>query len=260
MLTTDRWDAEAEAAAAGELLSFVTELRDALGDPTQVRPWATWAEWAKDRLERWFGPRGLDRLEGAERVAWETTWRVLDRLHHLDAIGRPVTRAEFRATFVAELDITPARQGKVGDGVHVSTLAGSAGIDVDVAIVLGAADGLVPPAPVVDPLIGDHERAAAGLESTDERAASVHRQFLAAVTSTPTALVTVPRGDLRATATRHESRWVADLIAAGSPFGPPTARRRTPTPTAWPTTAFPVSAAEHRVRRCGPRPRRRGRP
>ncbi|MET0326562.1 MAG: PD-(D/E)XK nuclease family protein [Ilumatobacteraceae bacterium] len=244
----DRWDAEADAAAADELLAFVTELREALGDPAQVRSWATWADWAKDRLERWFGPRGLDRLDGAERVAWETTWRVLDRLHHLDAIGKPVTRAEFRATFVAELDITPARHGKVGDGVHVSTLAGSAGLDVDVAIVLGAADGLVPPAPVVDPLIGDHERAVAGLEGTDERAAAVHRQFLAAVTSTRTALVTVPRGDLRATATRHESRWVADVVAAGGPFGPPARRDVLSHAHGLAHTEFPVSAAEHRVR------------
>ena len=74
-------------------------------------------------------------------------------------------------------------------------------------------------------------------------------------------LVTVPRGDLRATATRHESRWVADLVAAGSPFGPPTRRV---------VDSHAHGLAAHRVpglgRRAPPpravdrRPRRRGRP
>ena len=239
-------DAEPTAVAAEELLAFVTELRGVLGDPAEVRPWAEWAQWSKDRLDGWFGPRRLDRLEGAERVAWEQTWRVLDRLHHLDSIGQPVTRAEFRATFVAELEITPGRQGKVGDGVHVSTLAGAAGLDIDLAVVLGAADGLVPPPPVVDPLLGDHERQAAGLEGSDERAAAIHRQFLAAVAATPAAFVTVPRGDLRATAERHPSRWITELVATAPEAV--TARSVDSHAHGLAETVFPVSPAEHRVR------------
>ena len=180
--------------------------------------------------------------------AWEQTWRVLDRLHHLDTIGQPVTRAEFRATFVAELEITPGRQGKVGDGVHVSTLAGAAGLDVDVAVVLGAADGLVPPPPVVDPLLGDHERRVAGLEGSDERAAAVHRQFLAAVAATPAAFVTVPRGDLRATAQRHPSRWITELVAAATGANTVSERSVDSHAHGLAQTVFPVSPAEHRVR------------
>ncbi|MET0146784.1 MAG: PD-(D/E)XK nuclease family protein [Ilumatobacteraceae bacterium] len=241
-----RWDADSEAAAAEELADFVAGLRDALGDPAATRPWAEWATWSEERLDSWFGARRLDRLEGAERAAWEHTSRVLDRLHHLDALGGPVTRAEFRATFVAELEIAPGRLGKVGDGIHVSTLAGAAGIDVDVVVVVGAADGLVPPAPVVDPLIGDAERDAAGLESSDERAAAVHRQFLAAVASTPVAYVTVPRGDLRATAVRHESRWLTALAERA----PGAVARRDVDSHAdgLSRTEFPVSLAEHRLR------------
>ena len=158
--TRDIPEPEAEAEAALELLAFVGDLRKALGDPAVPRPWAAWVAWAKERLEWWFGPGGLDRLEGAEREGWEQTTKVLDRLDHLDSVGAPATRAEFRATFVAELDITPGRRGKVGDGVHVSTIAGAAGLDVDVAVLLGAAEGLVPPRPTVDPLLGDAERAA----------------------------------------------------------------------------------------------------
>ena len=39
----------------------------------------------------------------------------------------------------------PGRVGRVGDGVTVAALAGAVGLDIDVAIVLGAAEGTLPP-------------------------------------------------------------------------------------------------------------------
>ncbi len=167
------------------------------------RRWDEWVSWSHEQLEAWFGAAPLARLSDEEQEAYQRTQRVLDRLRHLDSIGPPVDRAEFRATFVAELDVTPARRGTVGDGVHVGLLAGSRGLDVDLVVVLGAVEGLLPPPPSIDPLLGDDERQAAGLAGSAERAAVAHRQFLAAVTTTGRVLVTVPRGDLRATTEYH---------------------------------------------------------
>jgi ATP-dependent helicase/nuclease subunit B len=229
-----------DADAADDLAAFVAELQGELGDPEGTRRWSEWRKWSLAMLERWFGPGRLDRLDGAEGQAWAETTRVLDRLEHLDRLGPPVTREEFRTTFVAELEVTPGRHGKLGDGVHVSTLAGAAGLDVDTVVVLGAADGLAPPAPVVDPLLGDHERGAAGLAVSDHLTGLVHRQFLAATTATPRALVTVPRGDLRATAVRQPTRWLAALAA--------TARVVDSHAHGLAETTFPVSADEHRLR------------
>jgi hypothetical protein len=230
-------------AEAGEALrAFVTELGEALGDRAAVRRWAEWVDWSYERLERWFGRRAIDRLDDDERPAWEQTQRVLDRLRHLDSIGGPVDRAEFRATFVAELDVTPARHGTVGDGIHIGLQAGAGGLDVDMVAVLGAAEGLLPPPPAVDPLLGDSDRRVSGLTTADERAEMAHRQFLAAVTTTPSALVTVPRGDLRVTTLYHPSRWLADLPAGGP------VRTIDSHAHGLATAVFPVSPAEHRVR------------
>ncbi|MDQ3469945.1 MAG: PD-(D/E)XK nuclease family protein, partial [Actinomycetota bacterium] len=232
-----------DVADAEDLHAFVTELRAALGSPSDTRTWSGWAQWSKEQLDTWFGHR-LDRLDGHERSAWEDTQRVLDRLGHLDTFSAPVDRAEFRATFVAELDVAPARHGTVGDGIHVGTLAGVRGLDVDLVVVLGAADGLLPPPPAVDPLLGDHERQLAGLVTSEERVRIAHRQFLALTTTTPRVVVIVPRGDLRATAAHHPSRWLAPLLVqAGCQL-----RHIDSHAHGVISTEFPVSVAEHRIR------------
>lgn len=239
-------DAEGAAhdvGAATSLLAFVDELRAVLGDPRAVRPWREWVTWTGQQLERWFGAGGLDRLDGHERVAWEQTQRVLDRLGHLDALGGPVTRAEFRATFVAELDTAPARQGTVGDGVHIGSLSGSNGLDVDLTVVIGAADGLLPPPPAIDPLLGDDDRRQAGLVTSDERVRLAHRRFLAAVASSRV-VVTIPRGDLRATAAHQPSRWVVAPLADAGRVATEIASHA----QALAVTEFPVSPSEHRLR------------
>lgn len=233
-----------DVAPAMALLSFVTDLRRTLGPADQSRPWTYWVEWSHARLEQWFGPHGLELLTGDERAAWEQTQRVLDRLGHLDSLGGPVVRSEFRATFAAELDVAPARRGTVGDGIHVGSLVGARGLDVDLVAVVGAADGLLPPAPSVDPLLGDDDRSRAGLVTSDERVRAAHRRFLAVATTTPHVVATIPRGDLRATAAHQPSRWITTLVAdTGSEV-----RMVDSHAHSLAITEFPISPSEHRLR------------
>ena len=244
---TDAGERGSSTAGDGAaLLAFVGDLRLRLGERGATRRWDEWVGWSHDQLEAWFGAAPLARLADEEMEAYQRTQRVLDRLRHLDSIGPPVDRAEFRATFVAELDVTPARRGTVGDGVHVGLLAGSRGLDVDLAVVLGAVEGLLPPPPSTDPLLGDDERNVAGLAGSAERAAVAHRQFLAAVTTTGRVLVTVPRGDLRATTAYHPTRWLAATGAHGD--GPAPVRMIDSHVHGLASTEFPVSPTEHRVR------------
>src|SRR5690606_3136178 len=90
------------------------------------------------------GPGGLAAADEAERAAAERLQAVLDRLTHLDAVDEPATRARFRATLAAELEAVPARVGRLGRGVLVGPLPFALGQDLDLLVVVGAADGLLP--------------------------------------------------------------------------------------------------------------------
>jgi ATP-dependent helicase/nuclease subunit B len=154
----------------------------------------------------------LDQLDEAERLASDHTNKVLDRLRSLDSISGPVDRHEFRAAFAAEFEVAPGRLGRLGTGVTIGSLAGTVGLDADLTIVLGAAEGLLPPAPIVDPLLSDHERATAGLPDATARRRRVHRSFLGHLATSTRTVVSVPRGDLRTTTTRIASRWITEHL------------------------------------------------
>jgi RecB family exonuclease len=231
------------ADAAESLATFVADLRDDLGAVDAARPWSAWADWAVAQINDRLGASTLQHLDEAEFQAWEHTTRVLDRLRHLDGVGAPATRSEFRAVFAAEFDVAPGRLGRIGSGVTIGSLAGAVGLVVDLAIVLGAADGLMPAPPSVDPLISDADRRASGLATSEAVAARMHRQLLGLFDSATRVVVTTPRGDLRTATMRQPSRWLSATLG------------ETPTTVVASyasgllETRFPAYAGEHRLRR-----------
>jgi ATP-dependent helicase/nuclease subunit B len=198
-----------DAEMADELAAFVRELRRDLGHPKATRPWSDWADWCEHQISWRLGNRVLGTLSESERLAHDHTARVLDRLRHLDALGPPARRSQFRAVFAAEFEIAPGKLGRIGTGVTIGSLTGAVGLDSDVVIVLGAADGQLPPGPTTDPLITDHDRRSAGLPTSAARSVRAHRNFMAVVETARHLVVCVPRGDLRSTSERLESRWLA---------------------------------------------------
>ncbi len=220
----------------------MADLRRDLGAPGRARSWAAWAEWCERQVQRRLGTSVLDQLDEAERLASDHASRVLDRLRHLDSVGRPVTRHEFRAAFAAEFDAAPGRLGRLGDGVTIGSIAGTVGLDADLTIVLGAAEGLLPPAPLIDPLVGEHDRRAAGLADSEHRTHRVHRSLLAHLATSNHTVISVPRGDLRATTERLPSRWIAEHLTGASTATVPSHH------AGLVGTEFPATAAEHRLR------------
>ena len=233
----ERW-----AAPATSLRTFVTELRAELGHPASKRAWSDWSTWCNVQVDRWLGRHTIERLPEAEYRAWESLTTALDRLGHLDPVGEPVTRHRFRSTLEAELDASPAREGRVGNGVTVGPLAGAVGLDVDMVVIVGAAEGILPPTPRSDPLLSEADRALAGLPTSDARAIRLHRLLLATL-ATSSVTLTHPRGDLRATSQLLPSRWIGPWIddlgvaeVASHHAG-------------LEATEFPATPAEHRLRR-----------
>ncbi|HUS41885.1 MAG TPA: PD-(D/E)XK nuclease family protein [Ilumatobacteraceae bacterium] len=234
LAATERWGTSAES-----LRAFVGELRDQLGHPAATRTWAAWATWCNEQLDLRLGRHTIERLAEPEYRAYEALTGALDRLSHLDPVSAPVTRHRFRTTLEAELDAVPPRQGRVGQGVTAAPLAGAVGLDVDVAIVLGAAEGMLPPRPTSDPLLSDADRALAGLPTSDARSVRLHRVLLSTL-ATSTVTLTAPRGDLRSTSSVELSRWIVPW--AGE-------HRTVASHHAGITSVvFPASALEHRLR------------
>ena len=234
LIASERWGQSAES-----LRGFVGELRTQLGHPAATRTWAEWAAWCNEQLDLRLGRHTIERLAEPEYRAYEALTGALDRLGHLDPVSDPVTRHRFRTTLEAELDAVPPRQGRVGQGVTAAPLAGAVGLDVDVAIVLGAAEGVLPPRPSSDPLLSDADRALAGLPTADARAIRLHRVLLSML-ATSTVTLTAPRGDLRSTSSVELSRWIADW--------PDEPRAVASHHAGVATVAFPASALEHRLR------------
>ncbi|MFL6207097.1 MAG: PD-(D/E)XK nuclease family protein [Acidimicrobiales bacterium] len=213
-----------EAAQARELRDFVLRLIDDLARATAApRRWSEHAAWAQrwlhhllggaDRRERWWDDVG-------ERKAAERVEEALHRLRALDAVEGPVPLDVFHRTLEIELEHDLGRVGRFGEGVLVGSVEMGIGLDLDLVVVLGLAEGSFPATVRDDSLLPDHERSRTGgeLPLRQARVERQHHQLLAALAGAHRHLLCVPRGDLRRSAERVPSRWVLDLCTdlAGS--------------------------------------------
>jgi hypothetical protein len=219
-----------DAERARELRAFVLGLIDDLGAAGAPRPWSAHAAWARRQLGRLLGgPTHREQwADPAERRAAERVEEALLRLSALDAVEGPVPLEVFHRTLQLELEHDLGRVGRLGEGVLVGSVEMGIGLDLDLVVVLGLAEGSFPATVRDDSLLPDHERAHAGddLPQRGERVGRQHRQLLAALRGASHQVLCVPRGDLRRSAERVPSRWVLDLAAhLASPS--------TPTPPRW---------------------------
>jgi ATP-dependent helicase/nuclease subunit B len=216
----DPWRAErllADASQASDLRDFVLGLIDDLARAAaEPRSWSERVAWARRHLAGLFG--GDTRRAGwpaAEQKAYERVERVLDRLDCLDAVEPAVALDVFTRTVELELEADLGRVGRMGEGVLVGSVSMGVGLDLDLVVVLGLAEGLFPSPTGDDSLLPDHERQAAG-DELPLRAQGVerqHRQLLAALAGASRHLLCVPRGDLRRNMERVPSRWVLQMAS-----------------------------------------------
>ncbi|MGQ0830666.1 MAG: PD-(D/E)XK nuclease family protein [Microthrixaceae bacterium] len=204
-----------DAARATELRSFVLALIDdlaraALGE----HRWSEHAAWAQRWLRDLLGQAGRrDSWPPDERRAAERVEVALERLGALDAVEGPVPLEVFARTLTVELEADLGRVGRFGEGVLVGSVEMGIGLDLDLVVILGLAEGSFPATVRDDSLLPDRERAACGdeLGLRADRVERQHRHLLGALAGANRQLLCVPRGDLRRSVDRVPSRWVLDI-------------------------------------------------
>lgn len=238
---------EADADSADQLLVFVDDLRKTLGSPQKAMSWAHWASVARTLLHRWLGGLpGESLLPTEETEALIAVQASLDRLARLDGVAEPCTRRVFANTLDAELESAPGRVGRIGVGLHVGPLSFAVGQPFELLIIVGAAEGLLPAPPPPEALLGDSDRRLTdgALALNAESATEQRTQLWAALAGAERVVLIAPRGDLRATAARQQSRWTTELATAL-----PASSRTVPSFAAGlADTTFPATQSQHRIR------------
>jgi hypothetical protein len=215
------WRAESvrrDAERTRGLREFVLSVIDDLTEAKDRRStWGETAAWAHHHLDELLGgERRRTRWPLAEQKAAERAERALDRLACLDSVEESVSLDVFTRTLELELETDLGRVGRMGDGVLVGSIDMGVGLDLDLVVVLGLAEGLCPSPTHDDSLLPDQEReAAAGeLPLRSGRVERQHRQLLAALAGASHQLLCVPRGDLRRNIQRVPSRWILQIARA----------------------------------------------
>ena len=209
------WRAERlrrDAARASDLLAFAEALHHDLDPRPSPRTWADLASWCGKLVHKYLGGRHRRSWPDEERELAERVDAAISRLGDLDATDDSPSVAAFRRALQLELETTPHRHGRLGAGVLVGPVSLALGVELDLAVVCGMAEGVFPARRNDDALLPDRERRVVGhdLPARGDRSGDDHRAFLATVAAAEHSLLLYPRGDLRRAADRSPSRWLTE--------------------------------------------------
>jgi RecB family exonuclease len=251
---------DAERALA--LRSFVLGLADRLAAASVPMTWSERVQWTKRLLTSVLGgPSRRTAWPEAERRAAERLVLALDRLTVLDDLEGPVDLDVFTRALVVELEGDLGRVGRFGEGVLVGPVSMGVGVDLDLVVVVGMAEGTFPSTIRDDSLLPDEDREATGgaLPLRSGHVDRLHHQLLATMGGADRQVLCVPKGDLRRSRERVPSRWaldVASVLAGETWWSDDLLHRTEPWLThlasiddAVRTAAVPATEQEHRLRR-----------
>jgi ATP-dependent helicase/nuclease subunit B len=201
--------------AVDDLQVFMAEL-GARVDGAERRPWRAWADWALAALDDLLDP---STWPDDERADLERVRERLAALGELDEVEPPPDPGRFRRVLVDELGRARRRIGRLGQGIQVGDVASVHGLDLDLLVVVGLAEGWYPPRTRDDPLLPDREVHEAGLDAVlgREDRADERRDHLAAWAAAAEVVLSVPRGDPRGQRELHPARWLLEAQAALPP-------------------------------------------
>lgn len=200
------------ADEARALAAFVQKLRTDLSAGAEATSWRRLSRWCRGLIRGYLGGPELRRRwpDEEQRHAREVEDAVV-RLGELDGIDDQPSADAFRQALGTELTPASSRRGRFGTGVLVGPVGLGLGIDLDLAVVCGMAEGVFPARRRDDALLPDRERALAGpdLPRRSDPGAD-HRALMAVLAGARAKLLLYPRGDLRRSAPLTPSRWLLD--------------------------------------------------
>ncbi len=210
-----------QAANANQLVEFATALHELLTIAESGNTWAEWVSWCQQLIATYLDNSSATPMPADEADLAKDISTALEEIANLDHATTSkdspstVTLPIFRRALQGELERLQPRGGKFGTGVFVGPLSQGVGMDFDLVLICGLAEGTLPARPREDVLLPDNERRPApDLELRSERTGNDHRYFLAALASAQKACLLYPRGDLRRTSERMPSRWLVDIAEA----------------------------------------------
>jgi ATP-dependent helicase/nuclease subunit B len=177
--------------------------------------WVEWADWASGFLRLTLGsPAARRRWPEADLVSYDAVERVVEGLRSLAVVEPgPISRVAVLSHLTAMLAAPAGRRGSFGHGVLCGALRHVVGVDLDVLVVLGMAEGAFPPTGVSSAVLWRGEREAIGSPlAPDARARDERRTYLAATASAPTRFLMSPRASGGQVA--HPSPWLVDEVRA----------------------------------------------
>ena len=200
------------ADRARELLGFVEELHADLDPRPAPRTWAELADWCQKLIHKYLGGRLRRSWPDEERQMAEQVDRAVSRLEDLDGTDDEPSVATFGRALRLELEGAAHRHGHLGAGVLVGPVDLALGVELDLAVVCGMAEGTFPARRNDDALLPDRERLVTDgdLPARADRPGDDHRALLAVVAAAGQSLLLHPRGDLRRAADRSPSRWLTE--------------------------------------------------
>jgi RecB family exonuclease len=206
-----------EAGDAESLRGFALGVFAALDRLARADSWAGLVTGVQDLVRRYLGAADRRTLwPGIERAAADRVDAALERIAVLDTVDGDPDPGALARILELELDADLGRSGRFGEGVLVGPLASVVGVDLELVVCLGLAEGVLPARVNEDSLLPDDERRVAGgqLQLRAEAVHTQHRQLLAAIASGRQCVLSFPRGDLRRSTERAPSRWLLDTVEA----------------------------------------------
>jgi len=206
-----------DATHARELAEFMATLVNDLDPGGRAAKWSGLASWCRRLVRTYLGGETLrDTWPPDEQSAGQRIDAAIDRLGDLDGIDSKPSVSAFRRALELQLADDTGRHGSFGNGVLLGPAHMAVGLELDVAIIVGMAEGSFPARRRDDPLLPDRVRAVAGRD-LPLRADQVHddqRALMAVMAAAEHVTMTFPRGDLRRSAERAPSRWLLDSVEA----------------------------------------------